>query len=224
MVLIYSLIFAFSLSLLFTTSIKKYKWVYYTLAILTALSTLVYQIGMMFFGFQIDGIIGEIEKASFKGIISACFFVVVMYAGALNVKWGITRRLLKIRTEIAIIACILLLPHGIMYLIYFVMGILSGAPITAKYLVYSLAGVIGFIIMIPLFITSFKDVRGEMKGGRWKKVQKWAYVFYGLTYVHVIVLLLGRDNIDMIKIGTYTGVFGLYLILKTIKYKRLCNK
>lgn len=45
-------------------------------------------------------------------------------------------------------------------------------------------------IMLPLFITSFKRVRRRMKPGNWKRLQRLAYVFYGLMYIHVLLLNL----------------------------------
>ena len=45
-------------------------------------------------------------------------------------------------------------------------------------------------IMLPPFITSFKRVRRRMKPGSWKRLQRLAYVFYGLMYIHVLLLNL----------------------------------
>ncbi|MEF9951776.1 MAG: ferric reductase-like transmembrane domain-containing protein [Clostridium sp.] len=222
MVLIYSLIFAMALSLFLTSSIKKHAWVYYLLASFVAIATIGSQFGLMIFGIQIQGIVGELLKISLKGIISVAFFILVMVPGALSRKWGITKRLLRIRAELAIIASILILPHGIMYLVYFVMGLLEGGPLSIVYLSFSIAGIIALVIMMPLFITSFKNIRIEIQGGKWKMVQKWAYVFYILTYLHVIIILVARDNVDIIKVATYSIIFGLYGVAKIAKF--ICSK
>lgn len=217
--LIYSLIFASGLSLIFTKQIKKYYWAFYSLAIILAASTFGFEFLRLTSNKKLYGIVADIEKASIKGIISIAFFILVMFAGALNTKWNITKKLYSIRAELAIIASILMLPHGLIYLIRFIMSVskngITGLPI--PYLSFIIVGIIGFIIMIPLFVTSFKKVRRKMSAIKWKNVQKWAYVFYFLGYAHVFIILVNKKNIDWIKLSTYTVLFAAYTINKLIK-------
>ena len=46
------------------------------------------------------------------------------------------------------------------------------------------------LIMLPLFITSFRKIRRKMKAKTWKRLQRLAYVFYGLLYTHIMLLYL----------------------------------
>lgn len=220
MVLIYSLIFAAVLSLVFTSSIKKHCWFYYSLSGLIAISTTIYEILRLTSNMKLYGFISILEKASIKGIFSISFFVLVMFAGALQTRWAITRKLLRIRAELAIIASILLLPHGFIYLIRFIIKAMNGS-LSVIYLSYIIIGTIGFIIMIPLFITSFKKIRLKMKGRQWKKLQRWAYLFYLLAYLHILIILVGKEKIDWLKLSTYTIIFGVYAILRLIKSKNI---
>lgn len=222
MILIYSLIFATVLSLVFTASVKKYYWAFYSLATLLATSTFCYEILRLTSDKKLYGIVADIEKASVKGIISIAFFIIVMFAGALNTRWKITRKLYSIRAELAIIASILMLPHGFVYIIRFIMSInKSGlASLKSAYLIYIIVGILAFVIMIPLFITSFKKVRNKISSTKWKRIQSWAYAFYFLGYVHVFIILINKKNIDWLKLSTYTVLFASYTILKLIKVKK----
>ncbi|MBU3107783.1 ferric reductase-like transmembrane domain-containing protein [Clostridium gasigenes] len=218
MILIYSLILATILSLLFTTSIKKHYWFYYSLSAFIAISTTIYEILKITSNMELYGFISYIEKASIKGIFSISIFVLVMFAGALQSRWKITKKLLIIRGELAIIASILLLPHGVIYLVRFIMKIID-QKLSAIYVAYVIVGIIGFTIMIPLFITSLKKVKSKMNWHQWKKLQRTSYLFYFITYVHILLILLSKKNIDWIKLITYTTIFTLYAILRLIKYK-----
>ena len=219
MILIYSLIFAAGLSLIFTKQIKKYYWLFYSLAILLAASTFGFELLRLISNKKLYGIVADIEKASIKGILSIAFFFLVMVAGALNTKWNLTRKMYSIRAELAIIASILMLPHGFIYIIRFIMSVnksgIRALPIT--YLSYIIVGIIGFIIMIPLFITSFKSIRRKMSAIKWKKIQKWAYAFYFLGYAHIFIILVNKKSIDWTKLSTYTILFGAYTVMKIIK-------
>lgn len=57
-----------------------------------------------------------------------------------------------------------------------------------------------------------------MKYAKWKGIQRWSYLFYGLTYLHIVLILLKKDEIDILKISIYTAVFGVYTILRVSKY------
>jgi len=116
-----------------------------------------------------------------------------------------------------------MLPHGIVYFIRFILlklpKIISQGTFPILYLSYIAIGIIGFIIMIPLFIISLKKVRRKMQGVQWKKLQRWAYLFYFLAYVHILLVLLNDKEIDWLKLGTYTIIFAGYMSLKLLKYR-----
>ena len=217
MYLIYSLLFITVLSLFFTSAIRKNSKTFYSIASIIALGTIIHEIFRLVSDTKFQGLIFDFEKASMKGNFSIAFFVLVMFAGALNAKWSITKKLLSIRAESAILGSILILPHAIMYLVRFIVKLINNKPISALYIIYLIVGVIAFIIMIPLFITSLKKFRSKMKYIEWKKLQRLAYPFYFLTYMHIVLALLNDNEVDILKLSVYSVLFISYFILKLIK-------
>ena len=224
-ILIYSLIIVTVLAFSFTSSIKKQYRVYYSLAALLAILTSVYEILRIISNVKLHGFISNLEKASIQGNISISFFILVMFAGALGSKWGITKKLLSIRAQLAILGSIFILPHGIIYLARFILlklpNIIKQREIPILYLGYLVVGIIAFIILIPLFSTSLNKFRSKMSGLKWKQIQRWAYCFYFLAYIHIILMLLNKKELDWMKLIIYTAVFGLYAVLRVIKAKKI---
>ncbi|WP_029699370.1 ferric reductase-like transmembrane domain-containing protein [Clostridium sp. Ade.TY] len=213
MYLIYSLIIVLALSLILPKAIRNYSKLFYGLATIISILVTIYEILRLTNGYKLEGFIGALEKAFMKGNVAIAFFVLVMFAGALNKKYGVTKKLLSIRAELAILGSILIMPHCIMYLVRFINKLMAGKPITILYVIYLIIGLIAFFIMIPLFITSFKKIRSKMEFKKWKKVQRFAYPFYFLIYVHIMIALFNH-KLDWIKIITYTVLFVGYFILK----------
>ena len=42
--------------------------------------------------------------------------------------------------------------------------------------------------MLILTVTSFPQVRKKMNAVKWKKLQRTAYIFYGLIYAHILLI------------------------------------
>lgn len=223
MIFICTLVLVTILSLLFTSSIKKHYYLYYSLAGFIAIITSIYEILRITSNMKLEGFLLTLEKTSIRGLISVSFFILVMYAGALNSKWTITKKLRSIRAELAILGSILMLPHGIIYFIRFLIlklpKIISEGTFPILYFAYIGIGIIGFIVMMPLFITSLRKVRRKMQGQQWKRLQRWAYLFYFLTYVHILLILLNEKEIDWLRLSTYTIIFASYMSLRLLKNK-----
>ena len=215
MYFIYSLIVVTLLALLFTKSIRNHPKIFYSITSVITILTIICETLGLISDFKLYGFISKLEVASMKGVIAVSCFVLVMFAGALNPKWSITKKLLSIRAELAIAGCILILPHCIVYFIMII--ILSNGPLSPLFFTCIIVGSIAFILMLPLFVTSFKKIRIKMKYTNWKKLQRFAYLFYLLIYAHVLILILNKPHINYTKLIIYTLVFGAYLILKLIK-------
>jgi methionine sulfoxide reductase heme-binding subunit len=72
--------------------------------------------------------------------------------------------------------------------------------------------------MDVLLVTSFQVVKRRMNAARWKGVQRLAYPFYLLTYVHLVLLLApsafaGRDT-AIVSLVVYTVVVATYAVLR----------
>jgi DMSO/TMAO reductase YedYZ heme-binding membrane subunit len=156
-----------------------------------------------------------------KGTLSTSLFVVVMYMGVFKDFNLIKSRLMPTRATLSIIACVLILGHVVKYLIAYLprFGVLAG--VIQSGLILAIAC---FMLMLVLGITSFQAIKRKMPATKWISLQKTAYVFYALVYVHIVVLLLpsifgnGGSN-SLVSVVIYTVVFGAYAILRIIKYK-----
>ena len=215
--LIYSLIAVIILTVGLNNIFKKQSKYFYMLATLISIVVTSYEIFKIWTGFKLEGIIFVLERSFMKGFISTALFILVMFAGALSKKWGITKKLLRVRAEMAILASILILPHFIIYTYKFLVRVFSGKPLSILYISFI---IVAFIIMIPLFITSFKKVRVSMSPSKWKIVQRWAYPFYFLVYVHIILILFNKKVFDLNAVILYTVIFLGYFVLRIFNNKK----
>lgn len=75
--------------------------------------------------------------------------------------------------------------------------------------------------MLPLFITSFQRVRRKMAPKAWKKLQRWAYLFYALLCCHILLLTIPMaargDSAYRLTVFVYGAIFLSYLLCKTSK-------
>ena len=134
-------------------------------------------------------------------------FVIVMLIGALPNGSAPMRKLMPIRGELSIIASILTLGHNISYGRTYFMALFGGRTALQAYLIAaSVTSLIMIVIMVPLMITSFRAVRKKMKAKSWKRLQRSAYVFYALIYVHVMIL-----SVPMLKAGRGEYLFNIIL-------------
>ena len=152
------------LGYVYTAQILKQKKVLYTLAWIIMILVVVFK-DLVFL------------TPLVKGYVGFAFFYVVMITGALDPKWALTKRLRSVRTSYSIIGFTLLIAHPLSYAI----AVISGATTIPWF------GLGAFLVMIPLFITSYISVRKRMKAKTWIKLQKWAYLSYILILIHLIV-------------------------------------
>lgn len=153
-----------------------------------------------------------------RGALSTAMFVVVMYLGALDVKRPMVRKLMGIRGQLSILACILTLGHNIIYgRKYFVALFTHPTEMKPQTLAAAILSVVMIGLMLPLMATSFRAVRGKMKGRDWKKLQRLAYGFFALIYLHVMVLFVSKFHKKYLDILFYTVIFGVYLVLRVAK-------
>ena len=155
-------------------------------------------------------------------------FVVVMFIGVLPKDSRLSRWLRPIRAELSIAAWILSLGHMLVFLETYLPGLL-GLNISHGTVVASIVvALVLFVLLLVLGATFFRFVRDRMSPGLWKKVQRWAYVFYGLVYVHLALMLAPAALTDTAgifsaasgpasRLAVYTCVFGAYLVLRVYR-------
>ena len=119
-----------------------------------------------------------------KGFVGFAFFYVVMITGALNPSWKLTKKLRSVRATYSILGFVLLMSHPLNYV----------AEVLSKQRDIPYFGVAAFLIMVPLFITSYMAIRKKMKAQTWVKLQRWAYPVYALMLIHLVVNASSPQN------------------------------
>lgn len=118
---------------------------------------------------------------------------------------------MKIRGELSITAAILVLCHNFTYgITYFKMLFIKPEALSATQFTAALISLVLIIIMIVLTVTSFQAVRKKMKAKKWKQLQRTAYVFYGLMYVHIMLINIPYARLGL---GTYIANVVIYSIV-----------
>lgn len=137
------------------------------------------------------------------GYVPLSFFIVTMFIGILD-KGSIKKKLFTARAELSIIGSILMFPHAYGYLeFYYTDYSLLGQDL------FFYMGILAYIIMLPLMITSFQKIRRKLGFKKWKLLHRTAYLFFILAGIHVILI----DNANAI---FYIGIFGFYAFMKII--------
>ncbi len=172
------------LAVLLNKYIRKYFSVLLGLSIV--LSMVAFMVDNEFFAFITGGFLG------------LAFFIVVMFAGAFMNGSLLNKKLRCVRKEYSILGFIFLIPHTLIFLIYYLEGTLN-----VEWL-----GIIAYIIMIPLFVTSFGNVKKKMDIHNWITLQRFSYFAYLGIYLHL--MLVSSDDHKVV----YTVIFMSYSLLK----------
>lgn len=206
MLLIISLIIVSLFIYYLKDSLKKHAGIYYIGA--AVISIAVFLIGFLPMPlFLKNNILGIFAKGS----LGTAMFVAVMYAGALPKGSKLIAQLMKIRGELSITAAILVLCHNFTYgITYFKMLFIKPEALSATQFTAAIISLVLIIIMIVLTVTSFQAVRKKMKAKKWKQLQRTAYVFYGLMYVHIMLINIPYARLGL---GTYIANVVIYSIV-----------
>lgn len=158
-----------------------------------------------------------------RSLFAFGLFTIVMFVGVLPEGSKVRKYLLPIRGELSIIAAILAFGHVINYVESYLGQILSGMFGMQQALMWSfIVAAILAVLLTILTVTSFNAVRKRMKRSVWKQLQKLAYLFYGLVFVHLLLILfppalLGSSR-AIISLVVYTLLMVLYATLRVRKH------
>lgn len=218
MLLIISLVLAVAFVFLCGKALKKHPILFYSGAgIITIVLALI----------PFDGVpdfVNNYILALFRrGSLATAIFIIVMYTGALKNGSALMKRLIVIRGELSIMASIMILCHNIFFgKTYFVRLFTSALTMPVTQFLAAIASLLMLVIMIPLTIMSFPKVRKKMKPKLWKRLQRFAYVFYALIYIHIFLLTYSsaqaRRGDYALSLILYTIIFGVYLVMRVRKY------
>ncbi len=228
MPILLSLVLALLLSWYGGSAIKKHAPVFYCGAALLALTTIAVTwsgADASFPGWMSNYVWPLLSHGAF----ASALFIIVMYMGALPNGTKAIKRLMPIRAELSIMASLLVLGHNIAYgRTYFVRLFTDTSKMSTTQMLAAICSLIMIAIMLPLMITSLKAVRKKMKPKSWKKLQRSAYVFYGLIYVHTMLLYApmvqaGR-SVYIVNVIVYSLIFisyaGMRIRKELLKKKR----
>ena len=187
-------------------SLKKYANIFYIGAAVISIAVFLLEFLPMHL-FVKNNILGIFAKGS----LGTAMFVVVMYTGALPKGNKLIAPLMKIRGELSITAAILVLCHNFTYgMTYFRMLFTKTSLLSATQLAAAVISLVLIAIMIVLTVTSFPSVRKKMQAKKWKQLQRAAYVFYGLMYVHIMLINIPYARLGL---GMYVANVVIYSIV-----------
>lgn len=211
---IVALVLSFALIWACAKPLKKYPVPFYIGAIA--------MIGVYFWGTSV-GMRGD-AWSLFQPLMQRCalaflLFSIVMFVGVLGEKNPLRTHLMPIRRQLSILACIFAVGHIVFYGASYIPRISSA--FTGN-LAFSL-GLAALItaLMTVLCITSFQIVKHGMSAAAWKRVQRLAYPFYVLIYVHLALLLMPSaavgNQVAVVSIVVYSLIVGAYVVLRIAK-------
>lgn len=157
-----------------------------------------------------------------RGILAIALFTVVMYIGVLPRDSAIRLRFNSVRAELSIAACILVAAHIASYIVSFLPRLFR--PDLQPNLAVSLSvAVVLLVLILILGVTSFRFVKERMDGRHWKTVQRFAYLFYGLVFIHILFMLgpgaLSVSTQNRINFIIYMLVFTVYAIARIARWR-----
>lgn len=162
--------------------IKRWPVAFYGLAVVADVA---YIVGIE--GLLPRAVMGPLTLLMGKCVLSLALFVVVMYVGVFAKGSRAHQWLKPVRSELSIAACILACGHMAVYLASYVPRF--GGALSANVL-GALAVALGLLaLLLVLGATSFGFVKKHMRTESWKRLQRWAYAFFGLVYVHLMLML-----------------------------------
>ena len=174
------------------------------------------------------GILQAVFKPLSGGAIVGAIFVIVMFAGAFPPGGFGARTFMPVRAQLSIIGCIAAIGHGLSLgknYVLRIVGSIIGRSGEASYDFITTASLIIsaalLLVMLPLFVTSFKFIRKKMNGKTWKKVQRFAYLFYALMFIHILAFEIPKAMRGVkgyaINVFAYSLVFMSYLFCRILR-------
>lgn len=195
--------------------LKAAPWAFYGLSVLLVASLFAGNAGLL--GTAWKPLILLLQRC----MLPLALFTVVMYIGVFPKDSRVGRWLRPIRAELSIIACILALGHMCLYLSPYLSRALAGAmgaPMAASFII----SMVLFALLLVLGVTSFDAVKRRMTATRWKSTQRLAYLFFGLTYAHLLFMIapaaLHGGEQAALSVAIYSVVFVGYAAARIARW------
>ncbi len=213
MALVITLVICTSAIMLLREPIRRVPIVFYLLSLLIVAAGV-----YLIFNPNPSPILREFATIIQKGYVAFSLFALVMFIGTLSRSAKNGRKLIAIRSELSIMASILICGHFIPYLANYFLMLLFFSSLKLGVMFSLILSFALMLLLIPLAVTSIKAVRNAMKPETWKRLQKFSYLFFALVYFHLLGYLLvpmreGSSD-AIISVLVYTLIFGAYLVLR----------
>ncbi len=197
--------------------VKDYPVVFYVTALIVS------ALGIYFTWFPVSNdIVRTLVFSIQKGHLAFAFFVVVMFIGVFDPRASIRRSLNPVRAQLSIIASILIIAHFVPYLRGYLSMIGSLFSYRSSIIISFFIAIILLVLLALLAVTSFDAIKKRMTTKSWKTLQKLAYVFFVLIFIHLAgfltnAYLQGTDAV-LISGTTYIVILVLYGVLRIRRY------
>jgi len=215
--LICVLLIAVLFAAVFRKPLKRFPWIFYLcalaldyLAVLSLSTTFPHALqAYLFYPIQ-------------RCFVAFALFALVMFIGVLKNNSRLRMYFMPIRAELSILACIFALVHIIKHTMNYLPKIAApGTLIEPPYFVSVLLALLISALMLMLGITSFKLIHERIPPLIWKRIQRFAYPFFLLIYLHISLFLLpsilGGGSAAVGNFIFYSALFVLYSILRLRK-------
>ena len=213
-----SLISVLAFAFIFQKPLKHFPVFFYVLTVLIC-------VGVIFltnYSGPTPILIDTILMAFQKAHVGFAFFVFVMYIGVFPKNSRIHAYFLPVRDRLSIIAGIFIMGHISLFAGNYMGYISNFFSLRLNTMSSLIIALIMLVLLVPLFITSFTIVRKKMKARTWDNLQKLAYPFFGLIYLHLLGFLLPSSlagNLStLISVVIYSVIFFLYFALRLMRF------
>lgn len=164
-----------------------------------------------------------------NGTLATALFILVMYARVFPIKSRLFRTFMSLRAPLAIMATFMILLHNGTYFIhYYTKFSQRNISMTLLEKLAACCTILMLVLLAPLTVTSFSIIRKKMKLKTWKTIQRLSYLFYGLIYLHVVLLFIQQIEKGVhsyqLDLAIYTIIFGIYLVCRVSLYFKVKQK
>ena len=197
--------------------IHKYPWVLYAAVLV---------IDALFFLTSFSFITGPVGRLCTmlirRGTLAFALFSIVMYIGVLPHGSALRKRMSSVRAPLSIAASLLIAAHMVVNATNFLPRLINPSmevSVTSALII----AIVLFVLVVVLALTSFSFVKERMDARHWKTLQRFAYLFYGLVFIHILFLLgpgaLAKSSATRLNLFGYAIVVLGYVIARLVRYR-----
>ena len=208
-----TIVAAIGVALAIRNPLKAFPLPFYVAAILMDLLTLY---GASAFGLSTanDPVWAVFYSLMRRAIPAFALFTVVMFVGCFRNGSRPKRWLAPVRAELSILACLLSVPHIVFYLETYD-KIMFGGIVQPTQITYDAywSSVFLTVVLGVLGVLSFRLIRKHMPRKLWKGIQRLAYPFFVMVYIHAVLVRLRPNPEALDTVLQSTAVYGLFVVV-----------